>query len=166
MASFPDVYAGKLCAALDRQHPRDLFDVKFLLENEGLTNELRKTFIVFLISHQRPMAELLMPNWKDIRAVYESEFRQMTKMEVPVEELEAAREELIKQIHKGLTENEKRFLLSFKLKQPDWTLLEMDNVKTVSNLPSVKWKMQNLEQMPQKKHAQAFKKLEQFFSLS
>jgi hypothetical protein len=26
-----DLYAGKLCAALDRQHPRDLFDVQILL---------------------------------------------------------------------------------------------------------------------------------------
>jgi predicted nucleotidyltransferase component of viral defense system len=166
VASFPDVYAGKLCAALDRQHPRDLFDVKFLLENEGLSDNLRKTFIVFLISHQRPMAELLVPNRKDIRAVYEAEFRQMAKIEVPVEELEAVREELIKQIHTGLTENEKRFLLSFKSKQPDWTLLEMDNVNSVSKLPSVKWKMQNLERMPQQKHTQAFKRLEQVFSLS
>ena len=39
--SLPDLYAGKICAALDRQHPRDLFDVKPLLENEGLTKELR-----------------------------------------------------------------------------------------------------------------------------
>ncbi len=46
MLSIPDLYAGKLCAALDRQHPRDLFDVKFLLENEGLTDDLKKTFLV------------------------------------------------------------------------------------------------------------------------
>ena len=64
IASLPDLYAGKLCAALDRQHPRDLFDVKFLLENEGLTDNLRKTFLIFLISHQRPMSELLAPNRK------------------------------------------------------------------------------------------------------
>src|SRR5690554_5287670 len=63
VASLPDLYAGKICAALDRQHPRDLFDVKFLLENEGFNQDLRKTFIVFLISHQRPMAELLV-QWK------------------------------------------------------------------------------------------------------
>jgi len=31
-----DLYAGKICAALDRQHPRDLFDVHLLLKNEGL----------------------------------------------------------------------------------------------------------------------------------
>ncbi len=31
VVSFPDLYAGKLVAALDRQHPRDLFDVRDLL---------------------------------------------------------------------------------------------------------------------------------------
>jgi predicted nucleotidyltransferase component of viral defense system len=45
VASLPDLFAGKICATLDRQHPRYLFDVKFLLENEGLTENLRKTFL-------------------------------------------------------------------------------------------------------------------------
>ena len=27
IVSMPDLFGGKLCAALDRQHPRDLFDV-------------------------------------------------------------------------------------------------------------------------------------------
>lgn len=34
-----DLYAGKICAALDRQHPRDLFDVHLLLKGEGLMKE-------------------------------------------------------------------------------------------------------------------------------
>ncbi|MGH7901443.1 MAG: nucleotidyl transferase AbiEii/AbiGii toxin family protein, partial [Thermodesulfobacteriota bacterium] len=59
--SFADLYGGKICAALDRQHPRDLFDVKLLLENEGITDEIRKAFIVYLISHPRPIVELLKP---------------------------------------------------------------------------------------------------------
>ncbi len=39
--SLPDLYGGKLCAMLDRQHPRDMFDVKELLQNEGITTEIR-----------------------------------------------------------------------------------------------------------------------------
>ena len=31
-----ELYGGKICAALDRQHPRDLFDVHYLLDDEGL----------------------------------------------------------------------------------------------------------------------------------
>jgi predicted nucleotidyltransferase component of viral defense system len=135
VASLPDLYAGKLCAALDRQHPRDLFDVKFLLENEGLTDNLRKTFLIFLISHQRPMSELLAPNRKDISEIYETEFKQMA-------------------------DNEKKFLLSFKNKTPDWDLLEMENVNIIANLPSVLWKMINLEKMPTQKHKEAYDKLQ------
>ena len=85
VASHPDLYAGKLCAALDRQHPRNLFDVKQLYENEGLTNELRKTFLIFLISHFRPMSELLNPNRKDISSIYENEFVQMAEVDVSQE---------------------------------------------------------------------------------
>ena len=49
--SVADVYGGKICAALDRQHPRDLFDIKLLLETEGVTEEIRRAFIIYLISH-------------------------------------------------------------------------------------------------------------------
>ena len=74
LLSIPDLYAGKICAALDRQHSRDLFDVKPLLENDGLTSDLVKTFLVYLISHNRTMAELLRPTRKDITGIYEGEF--------------------------------------------------------------------------------------------
>ena len=60
--SFEDLYGGKICAALDRQHPRDLYDVRLLLQHEGITEGVRKAFIGYLISHSRPMNELLNPN--------------------------------------------------------------------------------------------------------
>jgi len=160
VASLPDLYAGKLCAALDRQHPRDLFDVKFLLENEGLTDNLRKTFLIFLISHQRPMSELLAPNRKDISKIYETEFKQMAEVDIPLEQLEEVRENLIHQINSQMTDNEKKFLLSFKNKTPDWNLLEMENISAIAKLPSVLWKMINLEKMPTQKHKEAFDKLQ------
>jgi predicted nucleotidyltransferase component of viral defense system len=159
VASLPDLYAGKLCAALDRQHPRDLFDVKFLLENDGLTDNLRKTFLIFLISHQRPMSELLSPNRKNISEIYETEFKQMTEVSIPLVQLEEARENLIHQINSQMTDNEKKFLLSFKSKAPDWNLLEMENINVIANLPSVLWKMINLEKMSVRKHKEAFNKL-------
>lgn len=158
VASFPDLYAGKICAALDRQHPRDLFDIKFLYDNEGLTPELRKTFLVYLISHHRPIAEVLDPPRKDIKGIYESEFVRMVQVNVPVQELETVRERLIADVHAGITEVEKQFLLSFKNRSPQWDLLGINNVQ---NLPSVRWKMLNLEKMSGRKHLEAFKKLEQ-----
>lgn len=68
--SFPDLYAGKIVAALDRQHPRDLFDVRALLANEGISEELRAAFIVYLLSHTRPMAEVLAARPKDIASAF------------------------------------------------------------------------------------------------
>jgi len=159
VASHPDLYAGKLCAALDRQHPRDLFDVKQLYENEGLTEELRKTFLVFLISHFRPMAELLNPNRKDISGIYEMEFVQMAEIEVSLEELLSIREKLIADINKEMTDSERKFLLSVKNKTPDWALLGLD-AALVSELPSVKWRLINLNKMSENKHVTAYKNLE------
>jgi predicted nucleotidyltransferase component of viral defense system len=94
--SLADLYGGKLCAALDRQHPRDLFDVRLLLENEGITDEIRKAFVVYLASHDRPIHELLDPAAKDIRRIYENEFAGMTVDSVSYRDLIAARDALIK----------------------------------------------------------------------
>lgn len=159
VASLPDLYAGKLCAALDRQHPRDLFDVKLLFENEGFTENLRKTFLVFLISHQRPMSELLSPHRKDLKDVYETEFTQMTDISITLEDLETTREELIATIQKELTSDEKEFLLTFKNKNPQWELLNLSNIDEVKELPSVRWKLLNLIKMNNEKHLQAYNKL-------
>ncbi|WP_299196166.1 nucleotidyl transferase AbiEii/AbiGii toxin family protein [uncultured Amphritea sp.] len=157
VVALPDLYAGKICAALDRQHPRDLFDVKWLLENEGLTDDIRKALLVYLSSHNRPMAELLRPQFKDIESVYSGEFASMTDSEVPLEELLEIRELLVTLIHQGLTANEKNYLLSFKNRQPDWHLLELDGV---SELPAIKWKQINLSRMADDKHKAAYQKLE------
>ena len=157
VVSLADLYAGKLCAALDRQHPRDLFDVKFLLENEGLSQDLRKTFLVYLISHNRTMAELLRPTRKELQATYDNEFIRMAQIDVPLEELETVRETMISELNQSLTDEEKRFLLSFKALKPDWTLLGLSNIE---NLPAVRWKMHNLEKMDKNRHTEALKNLE------
>ena len=158
VVALADLYAGKICAALDRQHPRDLFDVKWLLENEGLTDEIRKALLIYLASHNRPIAELLKPQFKDISAIYEGEFANMAETDVPLEELVAVRERLVELIHQGLSDNEKAFLLSFKNREPDWGLLELDDV---SELPAIKWKQINLAKMPDDKHKLALDKLKE-----
>ena len=105
------------------------------------------------------MAELLAPNRKDISEIYVSEFMQMAQVDVPLEQLEEAREKLIFQLNADLTENERHFLLSFKNRKPDWSLLEIQNSDVVSNLPSVQWKMINLNKLPIQKHKEAYEKL-------
>jgi predicted nucleotidyltransferase component of viral defense system len=162
LLSFPDLYAGKLCAALDRQHPRDLFDVKLLLENEGLTPDLIKTFVVYLISHNRTMGELLRPTRKDISGLYQGEFLNMADDEVSLEELLDVREKLIVGINEALTDDQKYFLISFKAREPDWSLLEIEDAE---RLPAVKWKLQNLARMPLEKHQGALASLQAILNL-
>lgn len=154
---FADLYAGKICAALDRQHPRDLFDVKLLLDNEGIADSLRKALLVYMISHNRPIAELLRPNFKDISGLYEGEFRSMAQEDVPLHELETTRERLVDLIHASLTEQERQFLLTFKRCAPEWTLLGLQGVE---HLPAVRWKLRNLKKMSAASHTKALNELE------
>ena len=152
-----DLYAGKICAALDRQHPRDLFDVMLLLDEESLDRDLFRTFLVYLISHRRPIAELLSPARKDISAIFESEFQNMTIEPVSLEELLAARERLVGELRRSITEQDRQFLLSVKGQSPDWSLLGLPGVE---NLPAVQWKLLNLGRMAADKHRAAMENLE------
>ncbi|MFK5948207.1 MAG: nucleotidyl transferase AbiEii/AbiGii toxin family protein [Methylococcales bacterium] len=152
-----ELYAGKLCAALDRQHPRDLYDVSILLENEGITEQLMDAFIVYLICGNRPIAEMLSPHPVPLAAAFNEQFAGMTIKETTLPFLEATRKTLIQQINTKISDNQKQFLLSFKAMQPDWQLL---NTGDVSYLPAVQWKILNIKKMSVKKHKLAMEKLE------
>lgn len=80
LVSFTDPYAGKLVAALDRQHPRDLFDVSELFANEGIDSRTRRPFLAYLIRHDRPIAEVLEARPKHLRAPFRTEFDGMTSV--------------------------------------------------------------------------------------
>ena len=157
LLSFDDLYGGKICAALDRQHPRDLFDIHYLLQNEGMTISLKNTFMVYLLSHPRPIAELLAPRIKNIEALYEKEFEGMTLEPISLETLVQARLDLVKQIHEHLTDEDKAFILSVKSTEPKWKMFAYPEAK---NLPAVKWKLHNLSKMQRSKRKEAAKKLE------
>jgi len=77
LVSMAQLYGGKICAALDRQHPRDLFDVKLLFENEGFTEEIKTGLIFGLISSNRPTHELLKPRFHDQSAAFVNQFEGM-----------------------------------------------------------------------------------------
>ena len=126
--SFEDLYGGKICAALDRQHPRDLFDIKCLLDNEGFTDSLRQTFIVYLLSHSRPIHEILKPNLLNITEVYEGEFIGMVTEgeEVSLKELLSTRERIIDEINTSLTRKERIFIVGFQNAEPDWSIFPLE----------------------------------------
>jgi predicted nucleotidyltransferase component of viral defense system len=144
LVSFADLYAGKLVAALDRQHPRDLFDVRELLANEGLTPELRAAFLVYLISHDRPMAEVLSCRFKDLEATFADNFDGMTEKPVTLAELEKAREELVQLLISDMPADHRSFLLGFEAGKPDWGLLRYPHI---AELPAVRWRQINLDKL-------------------
>jgi predicted nucleotidyltransferase component of viral defense system len=144
VVAMADLYGGKICAALDRQHPRDLFDIKVLFESEGLTEQIRRGFVVALASHNRPMSELLSPVRKDIAALYQNQFAGMTSSAISLDELLATREKLIAALIAGLSAEEKMFLVSIKEGQPKWELL---NLNGIESLPAIKWKIANIKKL-------------------
>ena len=160
--SFEDVYAGKLMASLDRQHPRDLFDTMLLLEHEGVSDRLFRTWLVYLIGHKGSMADALAPNRKDIQALYRGQFITMTTREVSLEQLLDTRERLISELRSRIGEPEKALLLSLKRGEPRWDLLGLSGVE---NLPAVKWKLHNLAQMQPGARQRAIERLEAALAL-
>jgi predicted nucleotidyltransferase component of viral defense system len=152
VVSLEDLYGGKLVAALDRQHPRDLFDVMQLFQHEGITPGIRRAFVVYLASHNRPVHEVLFPQLRDIRHDYRRNFEGMTAEPVPLDALLATRERLVRELQEGLDENERRFLLSLVSGEPDWSLM---GVTHLEQLPGIRWKLHNLAQL-QKSNAKKF----------
>jgi predicted nucleotidyltransferase component of viral defense system len=144
VASITDLYAGKLCAALDRQHPRDLFDVKVLLGDTGVTPAIRRAFVVYLAAHNRPMHELLNPNVQDLTDTYRPEFFGMAQDAPSIETLESVQKTLAPSLLSSLDASERQFLLSMKQGDPDWNLLGIDNLE---HMPALQWKLLNIRKM-------------------
>lgn len=160
IVSFEDLFGGKLHAALDRQHPRDLYDVKLLYDNEGLTDDLFRTFLIYIASSSRPAHELLNPNLLDLDKPYAQEFEGMTRTLVSLEALLHTRKNLISDIQSRFDENTKRFLLSLHDGSPDFDAIDRP---LAASLPAVRWKLVNLEKLKNEnaaKHAEQRHELE------
>jgi len=152
------LYGGKICAALDRQHPRDLFDVNYLLKNEGFTNTIKKGFLFSLLSSNRPINEMLFPNLLDMRLSMTNQFEGMSKELFSYDDFEKTRNELIGAIHNSLTAEDKKFLLAFKNLTPDWSIYNFEN------FPAIQWKLKNLKVLKEnnpKKHKALYEHLKE-----
>lgn len=162
IVSLADLYGGKICAALDRQHLRDLFDVLNMLEKSGLTREIFDGFLCYLAGHPRPIAELLAPYWDTVRIarLYAQEFSGMTQQETSLESLLSVKTLLPQALKSHLTDRDRDFLLSFKQNIPDWSLYRYPEIQ---HLPAIRWKLRNLAVLNDKnptKYAEAVNKLE------
>jgi predicted nucleotidyltransferase component of viral defense system len=164
VVSFEDLFGGKLHAAVDRQHPRDLFDVKLLYENEGLTDALFRTFLVYVASSGRPPHELIKPSLSDIDDAFAKEFEGMTVEPVSLSELKEARVRLTEDLLTRLDDKAMRFLLSLHDAEPDFEAIGMPQA---ANLPAVRWKLLNLTKLREQnaaKHAAQRQAIEDMLS--
>ncbi len=132
---------GKLCAALDRQHPRDVFDVRYILQEEGFHQDVKTGLVYSLLSSARPLHELLCPHDKDQRGAMENQFEGMTDLIFTYEDFEETRTQLTETIHKNMTAEDKAFLVSFNRTEPDWKIYDFERY------PSVRWKLHNLQKL-------------------
>lgn len=160
VVSFADLYAGKIVAALDRQHPRDLFDVRDLLANEGIDSDLRTAFVIYLLSHGRPMHEVLDPTRLDISQEYARGFAGMTAQTVSLEELLETREQIVDQMTSGMPDAHRELLVSFVKNTPDWSLID---VADADALPAVRWRAENLNRLNNKQRTDLARRLSAVF---
>ncbi|SDM76438.1 Nucleotidyl transferase AbiEii toxin, Type IV TA system [Franzmannia pantelleriensis] len=147
-----ELYASKLVAAMDRQHPRDLFDVLQLFETGSLTDAMVECFVVYLAGHNRPTHEVLFGNDKDIASEYERAFVGMTEEACSLEALLDTRARLRHELPRRLSDAHRQFLSGLTRAQPDWSLLQCPHAE---QLPALRWKLANLNTF-QKRRPQDF----------
>lgn len=144
---YDEIYAGKLVAALDRQHPRDLFDIKKLYETSGITEEIISCFVCYLCGGNGVFCETLNPNTRDIGDIYEKDFAGMSFDETSPDELMEIFRNLKTDILNKLTDNHKKFLISFAKGIPDFSIAPF---RCLEQYPAIQWKLLNLEKFEAK----------------
>ena len=140
--SFSQLYGGKIAAALSRQHPRDLFDCKYM--DIQSFNEVKDGFIFCLLGSDKPIVESLRPNEINQTEALENQFMGMTNIPFGYDDYVEARKRLIEMVNGNLTQADKEFLLSFENGQPDWGKCCAGDL---SSFPSVQWKLLNIAKL-------------------
>jgi predicted nucleotidyltransferase component of viral defense system len=158
--AYKELYAGKLHALVDRQHPRDIFDMIQFNKKGHSIKSIMDIFIAYVLQGNRPFSELLDPNSIDIKGLYQHSFAGMTEGEIEFKELLKYRERVFNEIKSNLTHNHRKIILSFMEKKPDFDPLPFKNL---SSLPAIKWKLENIHNMSEKKRILELSKLEKIF---
>lgn len=154
---FADLYAGKLSAALSRQHPRDLFDMQPLLDDGRVDERLWRTFLVYLTCSPKPAAEMLAPQEpRDFERTFVAHFQGMTAAPVTATSLLDVRARLLRRISELLDAPSRAFLESVEREAPDFNLIELPHA---AELPGVRRKLTNLGQRSAAKRAADYQQL-------
>ena len=139
-----ELYGSKLVAALDRQHPRDFYDIREMYRTCGLRVEIVDCFVAYLAGHNRPIHEVLFSRDQDMQPTFDNEFQGLTREPTTASELIGIRERFRSDLASLLTEPQKAFLLSMAEGEPQWPLLRFPHL---AELPALRWKLHNLAKL-------------------
>ncbi|MCK9285544.1 MAG: nucleotidyl transferase AbiEii/AbiGii toxin family protein [Rhodocyclaceae bacterium] len=142
--AIPELYGSKLVAALDRQHPRDWFDVAAMIDGFDLEATMVDCFVAYLAGHNRPVHEVLFSNDLPLDEIFNTDFVGMTAAEISLQRLIETRRYIRQELPKVLTDTHRHFLLSFVRAEPDWSLMPFEHLK---DMPAIRWKLLNLEKL-------------------
>lgn len=136
------LYGGKIAAALGRQHPRDIFDYKYMEVRSF--QEIKDGVIFYLLGSDKPLIESLQPNPIDQQEALMNQFKGMTDLPFDYKTYESARDELKEMVLSNLNTIDRAFLLSFENGTPEWgTCCAGD----LSVFPAIQWKLQNIRSL-------------------
>lgn len=136
---FSSLYGGKIAAALGRQHPRDLFDYKYM-EVESF-DDIKNGLLFYLLGSDKPLLESLQPNPVNQKQALENQFKGMSDVPFEYTDFEIARKKLIEQVNQNLSDTDKEFLLSFENGNPEW---DKCCAGDLSVYPAIQWKLKNI----------------------
>lgn len=153
------LFGGKIVAALDRQHPRDIFDIHQFLSMNYELFEIKRGLIFCLLSSNRPIHELLNPNLTNKKSAFGNQFDGMSDLDFTYQQFEETRNTLIKKVRDLFSEEDSVFFINFM----KGNLEGLPDGKEGSNdmflsYPAIQWKRYNLK-MLKIKNPDKFKKL-------
>lgn len=117
--------------------------MKYLLETDGFTNEVRKGFLFYVASSDQ-IHKIISPNFSDQSRAMKSKFEGMTEEPFSYPDFERTRENLVALVGKRLTDDDKQFLLSVQNGKPDWEVYDFEH------FPAIQWKLENLRKLREK----------------
>ncbi|MDP3912496.1 MAG: nucleotidyl transferase AbiEii/AbiGii toxin family protein [Bacteroidota bacterium] len=136
---FSLLYGGKIAAALGRQHPRDLFDCKYM-EVESFA-DVKDGLMFFLLGSDRPLVEFLQPNLVDQKQALKNQFQGMSDVPFDYDDFYKTRKTLIENVNQNLTDTDRDFLISFENGVPDW---DKCCAGDLNDYPAIQWKLKNI----------------------
>ena len=106
--------------------------------------EAKYGLIFCLLGSDRPIHESFAPSLIDQKEAMENQFSGMSELPFTYEDYEETRSHLIEHVKNLMTDEDKRFLISFEQGKPNWG---DSPYREFADYPSIKWKLLNLERL-------------------